>query len=81
MTLDPIKDGMNWYAYCAANPVMYVDPWGLDFDDVINDLEIIINGKSRMQSLNPSDSEYKSAYSRIVDAKHRIANDVTYITC
>ena len=28
MTLDPIKDGMNWYSYCAGNPVMYVDPWG-----------------------------------------------------
>ena len=26
---DPIKDGMNWYAYVGNNPVNMVDPWGL----------------------------------------------------
>ena len=26
---DPIRDGMNWYAYCAGNPVMMVDPSGM----------------------------------------------------
>ena len=26
---DPIRDGLNWYAYCENNPVMFVDPWGL----------------------------------------------------
>ena len=26
---DPIRDGLNWYAYCGNNPVMFVDPWGL----------------------------------------------------
>ncbi len=25
---DPIKDGLNWYAYCAGNPVNFWDPWG-----------------------------------------------------
>ena len=34
---DPIKDGLNWYAYCGGNPVMFVDPWGL--------AEYSINGK------------------------------------
>ena len=26
---DPIRDGMNWYAYCGNSPVMMVDPRGL----------------------------------------------------
>jgi len=32
ITEDPIQDGMNWYAYCGNNPVMFVDPWGLAFE-------------------------------------------------
>ncbi|MBP3505766.1 MAG: hypothetical protein J6K43_05115, partial [Lachnospiraceae bacterium] len=27
---DPIRDGLNWYTYCENNPVMFVDPWGLE---------------------------------------------------
>ena len=26
---DPIKDGINWYAYCGNCPVNYIDPFGL----------------------------------------------------
>ena len=44
MAEDPVKDGLNWYAYCAGNPVMMVDPSGLapgdlylDIDDVVKD--------------------------------------------
>ena len=29
ITEDPIKDGNNWYGYCAGNPVMYSDFSGL----------------------------------------------------
>ncbi|MBR2477120.1 MAG: C39 family peptidase, partial [Clostridia bacterium] len=25
---DPIRDGLNWYVYCAGNPVMFSDPTG-----------------------------------------------------
>ncbi len=29
---DPARDELNWYAYCGNNPVMFVDPWGLDWE-------------------------------------------------
>ena len=28
-TVDPIRDGHNWYAYCSNDPVNFVDLWGL----------------------------------------------------
>ena len=27
---DPARDQLNWYVYCGNNPVIYVDPWGLN---------------------------------------------------
>lgn len=29
MTMDPARDGANWYQYCGSNPVNYWDPTGL----------------------------------------------------
>ena len=29
--MDPIKDGVNWYVYVNADPVNFVDAWGLDY--------------------------------------------------
>ena len=29
ISLDPIKDGLNWYTYCNNNPLRYVDKNGL----------------------------------------------------
>ncbi len=26
--IDPIRDGLNWYAYCYNNPILYIDPSG-----------------------------------------------------
>ena len=28
-TVDPIRDGTNWYLYCYNNPLRYIDPSGL----------------------------------------------------
>ncbi len=36
MTVDPIKDGENWYAYCAGNPVMFRDPSGMVVLKILN---------------------------------------------
>jgi hypothetical protein len=31
ITVDPGKDGLNWYAYCGDNPVNRIDPDGRDY--------------------------------------------------
>jgi len=35
-TLDPIRDGSNWFAYVNNDPVNYIDLWGLSAKDSIN---------------------------------------------
>jgi RHS repeat-associated protein len=29
-TIDPVRDGRNWFAYVNNDPVNWVDPWGLE---------------------------------------------------
>ena len=44
ITEDPIRDGTNWYAYANSNPVMYIDPWGLDAIVITNSNSVGIEG-------------------------------------
>jgi len=44
LTEDPIGEGLNWYAYCGNNPVMFVDPLGLDAILVNKRLDMAPNG-------------------------------------
>jgi len=44
---DPICDGLNWYSYCASNPVMYVDPWGLEI--------YLVGNRISERAANPKD--------------------------
>ena len=40
---DPVKDGNNWYSYCAGNPVKFWDPSGLNRlykNEIINGSEM-----------------------------------------
>ena len=32
-TIDPIRDGSNWFAYCNNEPVNFLDLWGLSASD------------------------------------------------
>ncbi|MDC7224243.1 MAG: hypothetical protein PQJ60_10920, partial [Spirochaetales bacterium] len=31
VTEDPIRDGLNWYGYVSNNPLIYIDPTGLEW--------------------------------------------------
>ena len=43
ITEDSVKDGTNWYAYCANNPIAFVDPSGLIITCNEEDSETIIS--------------------------------------
>jgi RHS repeat-associated protein len=34
ITEDPARDELNWYTYCASNPLRYIDPTGLIIDEI-----------------------------------------------
>jgi RHS repeat-associated protein len=40
-TVDPIRDGANWFAYVNNDPVNWRDPWGLNASDIRNGNNIL----------------------------------------
>ena len=38
-------DGLNLYAYCGNNPIIYFDPSGFDAKLTYNDCDIVLNGE------------------------------------
>jgi RHS repeat-associated protein len=46
-TIDPVRDGANWFAYVNNDPVNWVDPWGLSASDK-NKTELTNDGKIRI---------------------------------
>ena len=39
---DIVKDSTNWYAYCANNPTLRVDPWGLETELTAQDVKEMV---------------------------------------
>ena len=50
-TVDPIRDGRNWYTYVLNDPVNYVDLWGLsrDSDQTTGNLSAYKNNKKTIK--------------------------------
>lgn len=44
ITEDPIKDGNTWYIYAANNPLMYIDPTGLEIQKALQYGRNVIKG-------------------------------------
>jgi len=55
-TEDPIRDGMNWFAYVNKNPLGFVDPSGLRGNSFQIQQLLSESGKSRMASMAMADS-------------------------
>ena len=45
-TIDPIRDGTNWFAYVNNDPVNYVDLWGLCASDSVNKQNLSVKKNS-----------------------------------
>lgn len=45
-TVDPIRDGANWFAYVNNDPVNYVDLWGLCASDSVNKQNLSVKKNS-----------------------------------
>jgi RHS repeat-associated protein len=43
LTRDPVKDGRNWYVYCAGDPVNFTDPTGLCWESAF-DFAMLVKG-------------------------------------
>jgi RHS repeat-associated protein len=50
-TVDPIRDGSNWFAYVNNDPVNWVDPWGLECSHP-SDKENATENKPNTPSIN-----------------------------
>jgi RHS repeat-associated protein len=79
MSEDPAQDGLNWYVYCGNNPVMYVDPMGLSYDEVINALNGLYTDRSLMEEYPTYAVEFQEAYLSALANKKIIQNSDIYI--
>ncbi|MBO4507842.1 MAG: hypothetical protein J5747_04325 [Spirochaetaceae bacterium] len=85
-TPDPIRDGTNWYAYCAGDPVNFVDKWGLKqvfAEDTQGNAIAIPNGKElkdylKLETTRGENSNTNSAYP---DKTRLMINNQVYDSC
>ena len=76
---------MNWYSYCAGDPVMFVDPWGLfDYDDKLSYNqtynEDVVALQERLVELGymnaPADGEWGYFGPKTLSAVNQYKNDM-----
>ncbi|HEX3047778.1 MAG TPA: RHS repeat-associated core domain-containing protein [Bacillota bacterium] len=88
ITQDPVKDGLNWYAYCNDNPVMYVDLTGLvsskfdiggpaDYEHDFTDTILTTDGNGTVTSITTYPSEKGSNHP---EGKTTVTDTIHYDT-
>lgn len=65
ITEDPVKDGLNWYAYCDSNPVLFIDLNGMKKEDAQYKYRFRKNPWGGMASIQywSNQNDIKSIYS------------------
>ena len=58
LTEDPIRDGMNWYGYCAGNPVRFTDPTGLF---ILDPLVVVLTIKAVQTAMSSAKTSTSSS--------------------
>ena len=75
ITEDPVRDGVNWYSYCAGNPVNRLDPSGLSDYDITMIQQAFIE-KYIAESINAVTESAKSAVSSVINAPKNTVRSV-----
>ena len=59
ISVDPAKDGGNWYVFCNNNPLRFVDPTGLksDLTPTLNSIEDYLQDKTSPKSITIGPAE------------------------
>ena len=67
ITEDPAKDGLNWYAYCGGNPVVFVDLWGLYYTETDSDGRVyaVIESGDTLSGISKAEVNDVSAYTKM----------------
>jgi hypothetical protein len=60
ITEDPARDGVNWYGYCAQNPLRFVDPSGLEHG-IPSDVQPVLDSNNGTVPLGLDVTERNSA--------------------
>ena len=85
---DPAMHGVNWYAYCRNNPVMFVDPYGLcekcfgNYEDYQNFTyqeteKQMAESANVYQPITIVESKYRINIYAYVNIRDNAANDMT----
>jgi RHS repeat-associated protein len=81
-TLDPIRDGSNWFAYVNNDPVNWIDPWGLEPGEIFTtvshaayDFARLYNNDSIINNREYGASVYKKGHGYTYTVPNRGSND------